>query len=30
VSHGCIRIENGLLRHLFRATETGSPVNIHA
>ena len=30
VSHGCIRIENRLLRRLFRATETGSPVNIHA
>jgi lipoprotein-anchoring transpeptidase ErfK/SrfK len=30
VSHGCIRIENRLLRRLFRATEAGSPVNIHA
>jgi len=30
VSHGCIRVENRLLRRLFRATETGSPVNIHA
>jgi lipoprotein-anchoring transpeptidase ErfK/SrfK len=30
VSHGCIRIENRLLRRLLRATETGSPVNIHA
>jgi lipoprotein-anchoring transpeptidase ErfK/SrfK len=30
VSHGCIRIENRLLRRLFRVTETGSPVNIHA
>jgi lipoprotein-anchoring transpeptidase ErfK/SrfK len=29
-SHGCIRIENRLLRRLLRATETGSPVNIHA
>jgi lipoprotein-anchoring transpeptidase ErfK/SrfK len=30
VSHGCIRIENRLLRRLFRATESGSPVYIHA
>jgi lipoprotein-anchoring transpeptidase ErfK/SrfK len=30
VSHGCIRIENRLLRRLLRATETGSPVSIHA
>lgn len=30
VTHGCIRIENRLLRRLLRATETGSPVNIHA
>jgi lipoprotein-anchoring transpeptidase ErfK/SrfK len=30
VSHGCIRIENRLLRRLLRATETGSPVSIHS
>lgn len=29
-SHGCIRIHNGLLRRLLWATETGSPVVIHA
>lgn len=29
-SHGCIRIHNGVLRRLLLATETGSPVNIHA
>lgn len=29
-SHGCIRVENGVLRRLFRATRTGSPVFIHA
>ena len=30
VSHGCIRVESRLLRRLLRATETGSPVTIHA
>jgi lipoprotein-anchoring transpeptidase ErfK/SrfK len=30
VTHGCIRIQNRLLRRLLRATETGSPVDIHA
>lgn len=30
VTHGCLRIENRLLRRLLRVTETGSPVNIHA
>jgi lipoprotein-anchoring transpeptidase ErfK/SrfK len=30
VSHGCIRVENGLMRRLLRATVTGSPVFIHA
>jgi L,D-transpeptidase-like protein len=29
-SHGCIRVENSLLRRLLRATRTGSPVVIHA
>jgi lipoprotein-anchoring transpeptidase ErfK/SrfK len=29
-SHGCIRIRNGVLRRLLPATETGSPVFIHA
>jgi lipoprotein-anchoring transpeptidase ErfK/SrfK len=30
VTHGCIRIENRLVRRLLRTTETGSPVDIHA
>ena len=29
-SHGCIRIQNDVLRRLFRLTPTGSPVVIHA
>jgi L,D-transpeptidase-like protein len=29
-SHGCIRVQNGLMRRLLRATVTGSPVFIHA
>jgi len=30
VSHGCIRVDNNLVRRLLRATETGSPVVIRA
>jgi hypothetical protein len=29
-SHGCIRVDNSLVRQLLRATETGSPVVIRA
>jgi lipoprotein-anchoring transpeptidase ErfK/SrfK len=29
-SHGCVRVANGVLRRLLRATETGAPVVIHA
>jgi lipoprotein-anchoring transpeptidase ErfK/SrfK len=29
-SHGCIRVDNNLVRRLLRATETGSPVVIRA
>jgi hypothetical protein len=30
ISHGCLRVQNPVLRRLFRATELGSPVIIHA
>jgi lipoprotein-anchoring transpeptidase ErfK/SrfK len=30
ISHGCLRVQNPVLRRLFRATQTGSPVVIHS
>jgi hypothetical protein len=30
ISHGCLRVQNPVLRRLFRTTELGSPVIIHA